>query len=173
VVFGEGPADAPIMLLGEQPGDAEDLRGTPFSGPAGKLLDRALGELGLDRGAMYVTNAVKHFKFTRSGKVRLHKKASAAEQQACRPWLARELDLVRPAVVVCLGASAAEAMLGRGIPLLQARGRWHAAGGLQVLPTVHPAWVLRQPGREAQEAAYRGFVADLAHLHELGGARAR
>jgi DNA polymerase len=165
VVFGEGPVDARIVLLGEQPGDAEDLRGRPFTGPAGQLLDRALAELGLDRAGMYVTNAVKHFKFTRSGKVRLHQKANAAEQQACRPWLERELALVRPETVVCLGATATEAMLGRGVGLMEARGRWHVAPGApRVLATVHPSWVLRQRGREAQDAGYRGFVEDLGRL---------
>ena len=165
VVFGEGPADARIVLLGEQPGDEEDLRGRPFTGPAGRLLDRALAELGLDRATMYVTNTVKHFKFTRSGKVRLHVKANTAEQRACRPWLERELELVRPGIVVCLGATAVEAMLGRGVALTHARGRWHGEpGGLRLLATVHPSWVLRQRGGEAQAAGYRGLLADLSML---------
>jgi DNA polymerase len=168
VVFGEGPVDARIVLLGEQPGDEEDLRGRPFTGPAGRLLDRALGELGLDRSAMYVTNAVKHFKFTRGGKVRLHAKASAAEQHACRPWLARELALVQPAVVACLGATAAGAVFGPRFGLMANRGRWHAlADGTRVIATVHPSWVLRQPAGEAQATAYRGFVDDLARLCEV------
>jgi DNA polymerase len=167
VVFGEGPADARIVLLGEQPGDEEDLRGRPFTGPAGRLLDRALAELGLDRSAMYLTNAVKHFKFTRGGKVRLHAKASAAEQQACRPWLERELALLRPAVVACLGATAATAVFGPRFGLMANRGRWHALpDGTRAIATVHPSWVLRQPAGEAQAAGYRGFVADLARLRE-------
>jgi probable DNA metabolism protein len=166
-VAGEGPSDARILLLGEQPGDEEDLRGRPFVGPAGRLLDRALAELGLDRGAMFVTNAVKHFKFTRSGKVRLHAKASPSEQRACRQWLERELELLQPERVVCLGATAAEAMLGTGVRLADLRGRWIGMpNGARLLATVHPSWVLRQRGDAAQAAAYRGFVEDLALLRD-------
>src|SRR5689334_13913302 len=122
-VFGEGPARADVMLIGEQPGDQEDLQGHPFVGPAGKLLDRALGEAGIDRRRVYVTNAVKHFKWLPRGKRRLHSKPSALEVKACQPWLAAELRAVRPAIVVCLGATAAQALLGRGFRVTAQRGR--------------------------------------------------
>ena len=166
-VFGEGPAKARIMLVGEVPGDEEDLSGHPFVGPSGQLLDRALGELGLDREAMYVTNAVKHFKFVPRGKRRLHSKPSPSEQRACRPWLERELQAIRPQVVVCLGATAAQALLGRGFGLMKSRGQWQAhANGARVLATVHPSWVLRQRGSQARAAAFADFKADLARLVE-------
>lgn len=158
-VFGEGPTDARIVVVGEQPGDQEDLRGRPFVGPAGQLLDRALAELGVDRGQLYLTNAVKHFKFERRGKIRLHAKANAAEQQACRPWLAAELATVDPKRIVCLGATAAQAVFGPGFELMRERGAMHTLpDGRQALATTHPSWVLRQPD---PEAAYAGFVADL------------
>ena len=164
-VAGEGPADARIMVIGEQPGDQEDLAGRPFVGPAGQLFDRALAEAGLDRAALYLTNAVKHFKFRPNGKRRLHVRADASEQAACRPWLEAELAAVRPRVVLCLGATAAQAMLGRGFALLSGRGRWYRRDdGLQVLPTVHPSWLLRLPEAERPEA-WRGFIADLRLLH--------
>ena len=166
-VFGEGPAKARIMLVGEVPGDEEDLSGHPFVGPSGQLLDRALGELGLDREAMYVTNAVKHFKFVPRGKRRLHSKPSPSEQRACRPWLERELQAIRPQVVVCLGATAAQALLGRGFGLMKSRGQWQPlANGARVLATVHPSWVLRQRGSQARAAAFADFKADLARLVE-------
>ena len=152
------------MLVGEQPGDQEDLRGRHFVGPAGQLLDRALAELGIDRAQLYLTNAVKHFKFTCSGKVRIHAKASIAEQRACKPWLEAELAAIDPAMVVCLGATAARAVLGPGFELMRERGRVLAlADGRQVLATLHPAWVLRQAD---QDVAYRGFVADLSALRQ-------
>ena len=161
-VFGEGPANARIVLVGEQPGDQEDLRGRPFVGPAGQLLDRALAELGIDRAQLYLTNAVKHFKFIRSGKVRLHAKANPAEQRACKPWLDAELAAIDPRIVVCLGATAARAVLGPGFELMRERGRLIPLGdGRQVLATVHPAWVLRQSDKED---AYRGLLADLSLL---------
>ncbi|TYT27566.1 UdgX family uracil-DNA binding protein [Luteimonas viscosa] len=164
-VFGEGPADARVLLLGEQPGDSEDLTGRPFTGPAGQLLDRALGELGLDRARFYLTNAVKHFRFERRGKQRLHRNPEAAHVQACRPWLARELEQVRPEVVVCLGATAALALFGRGFRLMEDRGQWRTLrDGTRAFATVHPAWILRQRDPAAREAAYTGFVADLAQL---------
>ena len=166
-VFGEGPAKARIMLVGEVPGDEEDLSGHPFVGPSGQLLDRALDELGLDREAMYVTNAVKHFKFVPRGKRRLHSKPSPSEQRACRPWLERELQAIRPQVVVCLGATAAQALLGRGFGLMKSRGQWQPlANGARVLATVHPSWVLRQRGSQARAAAFADFKADLARLLE-------
>jgi uracil-DNA glycosylase len=164
-VFGEGPETARVLVVGEQPGDQEDLRGRPFVGPAGQLFDRALAELGLDRAAWYVTNAVKHFKFERRGKVRLHSTANAAEQRACRRWLEAELLAIRPEIIVCLGATAATAVLGSGFALMRGRGRWQTAGnGCRVLATVHPSWVLRQRTDAEREAAYRGFVEDLSLL---------
>ena len=173
-VFGEGPADARIMLLGEQPGDEEDLRGKPFVGPAGQVLDHALADAGLDRAALYLTNVVKHFKFTRSGKVRLHSKANAAEQQACRRWLDAEIASVDPVVIVCLGATAANALLGPGVELMTVRGKFQLLpDGRIVMATVHPAWVLRQRGTASVEAAYRGFVEDLSPLLEVGFSRRR
>ena len=167
-VFGSGPGDARVMLLGEQPGDTEDLSGQPFTGPAGQLLDRALAELGLDRGRFYLTNAVKHFRFERRGKARLHRNPEAMHVEACGPWLAREIEALRPEVIVCLGATAALALLGRGVRLMQVRGQWRELhDGTRALPTVHPAWVLRQRDPAAREAAYAGFVADLALLRGL------
>ncbi|GGZ59763.1 uracil-DNA glycosylase [Lysobacter xinjiangensis] len=163
-VPGEGPLDSRIVFVGEQPGDEEDLRGRPFTGPAGRLFDQALLEAGLDRASAYVTNAVKHFKFEPRGKRRLHKRANAAEQKACSGWLHRELELVRPERVVCLGATAATALLGSGFPLLRERGRWHRnSDGMPVLATVHPSWVLRQPAAD-YESAYRSLVEDLKRV---------
>src|SRR5690606_16486465 len=163
-VPGEGPGGARVVVEGEQPGDQEDLAGRPFTGPAGQLLDRALAEAGIDRGALYLTNAVKHFKFRPSGKRRLHVRADADEQAACRPWLEAELAALRPEAVLCLGATAAQAVLGRGFALMAQRGRWmRRDDGLQVLATVHPSWVLRQPA-SAREAAWAGFARDLGVL---------
>jgi uracil-DNA glycosylase family protein len=176
-VFGEGSPDAEVMLVGEQPGDGEDLAGRPFVGPAGRLLDRALEEAGIDRGLAYVTNVVKHFKFERRGKVRLHKKPNAEEVHACLPWLEAELRVVRPRVVVLLGATAAQALLGGSFRVSRQRGELldaQATGapplgspdpsGLapRVLATVHPSSILRAPDDEARALAYKGFVADLA-----------
>ncbi|WP_411852223.1 UdgX family uracil-DNA binding protein [Stenotrophomonas sp. LGBM10] len=164
-VFGEGPADARIMLVGEQPGDAEDLSGHPFVGPAGRLLDSALRELGIDRGTLYLTNAVKHFRFERRGKRRIHSTPQITHITACRPWLMREIENVRPQVIVCLGASAATAVLGAGVTLKEHRGRWHSLDdGTRAFATVHPAWVLRQGEGEAREAAYRLLRDDLRQL---------
>jgi uracil-DNA glycosylase family protein len=167
-VFGAGPASARILLVGEQPGDAEDLAGLPFVGPAGGMLDRALEELGLDRRRMYVTNAVKHFKFERRGKVRLHKSPNPAEQRACRLWLEGEIERIRPKVVVCLGAIAARNVLGTKFGLMKQRGTWQALpDGTRAFATVHPSWILRQRDSQSRDAAYRGFVADLALLLDL------
>jgi DNA polymerase len=163
-VFGEGPAHARIAIVGEQPGDEEDLSGRPFVGPAGKLLQRALDELGVPRDTLYLTNAVKHFGFERRGKQRLHKTPAPAHARACRQWLSQELDLLKPDVVACLGATAARSVLGRDFKLMERRGRWEALGdGTRAFATVHPAWVLRQPAAE-RDAAYRGFVDDLRLL---------
>jgi uracil-DNA glycosylase len=164
-VAGEGPRDARIAIVGEQPGDQEDLAGRPFVGPAGQLFDRALAELGVDRATLYLTNAVKHFRFEQRGKARLHRNPAARHVAACRRWIEEELGLLQPAVVACLGATAAQAMFGRDFQLMAARGRWlDLADGRKGFATVHPSWVLRQPAGEARDAAWRGFVDDLARL---------
>ena len=163
-VAGEGPVDARIVFVGEQPGDEEDLTGRPFTGPAGRLFDRALADVGLERDACYITNAVKHFKFEQRGKRRLHVRASVAEQRACGTWLERELSLLRPAAIVALGATAARALMGPGFALMKERGRWHPGpGGVALLATVHPSWVLRQPPDRADEAM-GVLTADLAEV---------
>jgi DNA polymerase len=163
-VFGEGPGDAAILVVGEQPGEREDLSGRPFVGPAGKLLDRALGELGIARSQLYLTNAVKHFRFERRGRQRLHRNPEAMHVQACRGWLAGEIERVRPRVILCLGATAALAVLGADFRLMQQRGRWqHLDDGTLALATVHPAWVLRQP-QALQADAYAHWLADLRPL---------
>ena len=164
-VFGEGPDNAKVLVVGEQPGDQEDLSGRPFVGPSGKLFDRALEELGIDRSRFYVTNAVKHFKFERRGKARLHKSPNAGEQRACRLWLEGELARIRPEIVVCLGAIASRNVFGPAFRVTRQRGTWQAlADGTRAFATVHPSSVLRQRGDAARHAAYRGFVADLALL---------
>jgi uracil-DNA glycosylase family protein len=160
-VFGEGPAHARIMLVGEQPGDQEDRIGRPFVGPAGQLLDRALADAGIDRSEVYVTNAVKHFKYEPRGKRRLHKKPADAEIAACHQWLERELELVSPALVVAMGATAARALLGRPTPIEINRGKLMPfTAGMQLLITVHPSYLLRVPD-EARADAYDRFVQDL------------
>lgn len=170
-VFGVGPADARVMLVGEQPGDREDLSGQPFTGPAGQLLDQALLAAGLDRATMYLTNTVKHFKFEARGKQRLHKRAGAREQAACRPWLEAELARVQPQIVVCLGSMAASALLAPDFKLLQRRGQWIALGnGVRGIATVHPAYLLRLPDADAREQGYRDFVADLRRVGEAAAA---
>ena len=160
-VFGEGPAQARIMLVGEQPGDQEDIAGRPFVGPAGKLLDRALDEAGIDRRLVYVTNAVKHFKFELRGKRRLHKKPADAEIAACLQWLQRELELVAPQLVIALGASASRALFGRAMPIEKNRGKLtdFAPYG-RIMITVHPSFLLRVPD-ESRAGEYERFVADL------------
>lgn len=160
-VFGEGPAPASIMLLGEQPGDQEDRKGHPFVGPAGQLLDRALADAGIDRSQVYVTNAVKHFKWEPRGKRRMHKKPGDAEITACHQWLERELELVAPALVVAMGATAARALLGRATPIEVNRGRLMPfEAGMQILITVHPSYLLRVPD-DARVESYGRFVRDL------------
>lgn len=165
-VFGEGPEDADTVLIGEQPGDQEDLAGRPFVGPAGQVLDRALDELGLARDTLYLTNAVKHFKFEPRGKMRLHKRASVAEQNACRRWLDAEIARVRPKRIVCLGATAAHAVFGRDFALLRERGTWiDLDEHTRAFATVHPSYLLRLPAHE-QDAGYAAFVRDLALLRD-------
>jgi uracil-DNA glycosylase family protein len=170
-VFGEGRASAEVVLVGEQPGDVDDRTGRPFAGPAGKLLDRALEEAGIDRRQVYVTNAVKHFKWTRRGKLRLHKKPNAEEIRACRPWLDAELAVVKPRVLVCLGATAAQALLGSAFRVTRQRGQFvESELASRVLATVHPSSVLRAPDDEARADAYRGLVEDLAKVaKEISG----
>jgi len=160
-VFGEGPARARIMLVGEQPGDQEDIAGRPFVGPAGKLLDRALDEAGIDRRLVYVTNAVKHFKFELRGKRRLHKKPADAEIAACLQWLQRELELIAPELVIALGASASRALFGRATPIEKNRGKVidYAPRG-RIMITVHPSFLLRVPP-EDRAREYARFVNDL------------
>ena len=166
-VFGEGPEDARVLVLGEQPGYMEDLSGRPFVGPAGKLLDRALAELGIDRGQLYLTNAVKHFRFERRGKLRLHRNPEPSHVQACRSWLAAEIERVRPQAIVCLGATAALAVFGAGFRLMERRGTWERLhDGTWALATVHPAWILRQPPH-LQEEAYRHWLDDLRGLDDV------
>jgi uracil-DNA glycosylase len=166
-VFGEGASDAQVMLVGEQPGDGEDKAGRPFVGPAGRLLDRALEEAGIDRRLAYVTNVVKHFKFQRRGKVRLHKKPNAEQVHACLPWLQAELAVVRPRVLVLLGATAAQALLGGSFRVSRQRGELLESDlAPRVLATVHPSSILRAPDEQARALAYKGFVADLAVVAE-------
>lgn len=161
-VFGEGAGQAVVVLVGEQPGDREDLTGHPFVGPAGAVLDRALQEAGIDRDAVYVTNAVKHFRWERRGKRRIHQKPDAGHVAACRPWLTAELQAVRPRLVVCLGATAVLSVLGPSTRVLRDRGRvFPIDGGPSAMPTVHPSSILRAPSDDARDGAYRDFVADL------------
>ncbi|MCC4620146.1 UdgX family uracil-DNA binding protein [Xanthomonas cassavae CFBP 4642] len=170
-VFGEGPEDAAVMVIGEQPGDEEDLSGRPFVGPAGRLFTMALGELGVDRRTFYVTNAVKHFRFEQRGKRRLHRNPERTHVQACSGWLQAERAQLRPAQIVCLGATAAQAVLGSRFRLMQERGQWQRLDdGTPVLATVHPSWVLRQGSESAREEGYRGFVEDLRQLLSVPGA---
>jgi uracil-DNA glycosylase family protein len=172
-VFGEGPADARLMLVGEQPGDQEDLAGRPFVGPAGQLLDRALAEAGIDRARAYVTNAVKHFKHELRGKRRIHATPSAEDIEACRWWLGHELDLVRPALVVMLGASAARALTGRAVTIGRERGRPLALPeGRTGWITVHPSFLLRVDDPARAEAEYARFVGELRAAHDYAQARA-
>jgi uracil-DNA glycosylase family protein len=161
-VFGEGARKAELMLVGEQPGDAEDLSGQPFVGPAGKLLDRALADAGLDREAVYVTNVVKHFKWEPRGKRRIHKKPSAGEIAACRPWLDTEIALVKPGAIVCLGATAAQALLGRAFRVTARRGELIPSTLAPiVIATVHPSSILRAPDDETRRLEMKRFTDDL------------
>ncbi len=169
-VFGEGPEDAPMMLVGEQPGDQEDLAGHPFVGPAGQLLDRALAAAGIARSEVYVTNAVKHFKFTPRGKRRIHESPNAAEIRACRFWLDRERAEIQPRLTVLLGASAARAVLGRPVAIGRTRGAPITVGDACVFVTVHPSYLLRLPDAQSKAREYAAFVADLAKAAELARA---
>jgi uracil-DNA glycosylase len=159
-VFGEGPATAWLMMVGEQPGDREDVEGAPFVGPAGRVLDTALERAGIDRSEVYVTNAVKHFRFEREGKRRIHKTPGVTHIRACRHWLDGELAAVRPSAMATLGATAAKALLGSGFKITKARGQELVWEGYRLVPTVHPSSILRGPP-EAREEAMAALVADL------------
>jgi uracil-DNA glycosylase len=166
-VFGEGRRDATIMLLGETPGDREDIVGRPFVGPAGQLLDRALGAAGIERPAVYVTNVVKHFKWEPRGKRRLHKKPMPSEIGACLPWLRLEIELIRPAIIVCLGATAGQALFGSAFSVTRERGRFlNSAYAPFVVATLHPSALLRIREAAARKAAFDAFVADLSLVHD-------
>jgi uracil-DNA glycosylase family protein len=166
-VFGEGTSKAEVMFVGEQPGDQEDLRGKPFVGPAGKLLDKALEEAGIDRSQVYVTNVVKHFKWQARGKRRIHQKPIWSEIAACRPWLDAELEVVQPRVLVCLGATAAQALLGRDFRVSRQRGEPVDSNlAAHVLATVHPSSILRAD-EDRRELEYRVFVDDLRKVASL------
>lgn len=167
-VFGEGSRHAKVIFVGEQPGNDEDLAGKPFVGPAGKLLDKALVEAGIERDEVYVTNAVKHFKWEPRGKRRIHKKPNAREIAACRPWLDAEIDLLKPAVVVCLGATAAQTLLGKNFKVSQRRGEFvESPLAKHVTATVHPSSILRAPDDESRRAEYARFVADLKKIAKV------
>jgi len=170
-VFGEGAPKADIMLVGEQPGDREDLQGHPFVGPAGLLLERAIASAGLDRRRIYRTNVVKHFKWEQRGKKRIHQRPDSQEIAACRPWLDAELAAVRPTALVCLGATAAQALFGRGFKVTRQRGSLvRSSLAPLAMGTVHPSAILRLPDEESRRQGFREFVSDLEHLRlALGG----
>jgi uracil-DNA glycosylase family protein len=168
-VFGEGLRTARIVMIGEQPGNDEDLRGRPFVGPAGRILDRALTDASIDRKQVYLTNAVKHFKFEERGKRRIHKKPNTGEINACRPWLEAEIHLIKPKVIVCLGATASQTVMGKTFRLTKERGvplahPWAAS----VVATVHPSAILRVPDQEQRRSEYARFVEDLKTANILG-----
>jgi DNA polymerase len=161
-VFGEGASHASVMFVGEQPGDREDIEGKPFVGPAGRLLDEALEQAGIDRKHVYITNAVKHFKWKPQGKRRLHQKPNAAEISACRPWLEAEIAVVKPSLLVLLGATAAQGLLGRDFRVSQQRGQFIERPGLPLMmATVHPSSILRAPDDETRELEMQAFIRDL------------
>jgi uracil-DNA glycosylase family protein len=167
-VFGEGPKTSSIVLIGEQPGDEEDRQGHPFVGPSGHLLDRALADAGIDRSTIYVTNAVKHFKFEERGKRRIHKKPNGTEMKACRPWLEAEITLIKPAIIVCLGATAAQSVFGSDYRVTKERGKFVAhSWAKHATSTIHPSAVLRAPTAEQRQLEYEHFVADLKRVQLL------
>jgi uracil-DNA glycosylase family protein len=171
VVFGEGRAHSPLLLVGEQPGDREDHQGRPFVGPAGMLLDKCLESAGIDRKDVYVTNAVKHFKWEPRGKIRLHKKPNSLEIMACRPWLESEITAVQPQVIVCLGATAAQDLLGSQFRLTKHRGEVFPSSFGPVTATIHPSAILRMPEPEAKEAEIASLVSDLKTAAEYAATR--
>jgi uracil-DNA glycosylase family protein len=161
-VFGEGPKDASVMLVGEQPGDMEDRQGHPFVGPAGRLLDKALAEARIPRDEVYITNAVKHFRWIQRGKRRLHQKPSIRQVVACKPWLEAEIEVVHPKVIVCLGATAALAIVGRTVRITQERGKFFDTdSGAAAFITIHPSSIYRLREKDEQEKEYRRFVAEM------------
>ncbi len=167
-MFGEGPPGAAVMFVGEQPGDYEDVAGRPFVGPAGKLLDQVLEEVGIDRSQVYVTNVVKHFKWTPAGKRRLHAKPNAREISACRPWLEAEIASVKPKVLVCLGATAAQALLGRNFRVSRQRGELISSPlAPYAIATVHPSSLLRAPDEETRRQEKERFIEDLRKVAKL------
>lgn len=166
-VFGEGRSKARVMLVGEQPGDQEDIQGRPFVGPAGKILDKALEEAGINRDEVYVTNAVKHFKWEPRGKRRIHKKPNSMEITACKPWIEAEIDVIKPDVVVCLGATAAQALLGREFRVSTQRGTWVSSPLAPfVMATVHPSSLLRAPDEVTRRLETKRFIQDLKLVRE-------
>ena len=167
-VFGEGPKDASVMLVGEQPGDMEDRQGRPFIGPAGRLLDKALAEARIPRAEVYVTNAVKHFKWIQRGKRRMHQKPLIRQVVACKPWLEAEFEVIHPKVVVCLGATAAQSLLSRVVRITQERGKFfNSEFGAAVFVTIHPSFLLRIEDKSDKEREYKNFVADLRRAARL------
>lgn len=171
-VFGEGPAHADIVFVGEQPGDQEDIQGRPFVGPAGRLFDKAMKDAGIDRDKVYLTNAVKHFKFEQRGHRRIHSKPTAGEVRHYRPWLIKELALIHPKLVVALGGTALLALTGKQTPISRSRGRANL-DGMDGYITVHPSYLLRLPDEETRRQAYAAFVKDLAHIRDLAKADLR
>jgi DNA polymerase len=172
-VFGEGSGQAEVMMVGEQPGDREDIEGSPFVGPAGRVLDQGLEQVGIDRDLVYMTNVVKHFKWRPRGKRRIHQKPNAEEIKACRPWLDAELETVRPRVLVCLGSTAAQALLGRQFRVTRERGRFvESSLAERVIATVHPSSILRARDDAEREQAMADFVADLGVVARELGVRA-
>jgi uracil-DNA glycosylase family protein len=170
-VAGEGPPSSSIVFIGEQPGDDEDRLGRPFVGPAGRLFDRALEEAGIDRSAVYITNAVKHFKFEERGKRRIHKKPSASESKACRPWLEAELAVIRPEILVCLGATAAQSVFGAAYRVTKQRGQFvKHPWAPQATSTIHPSAILRAPN-EQRHLEYQRFVEDLKKVRVAARSR--
>ncbi|MDX8439078.1 UdgX family uracil-DNA binding protein [Mesorhizobium australafricanum] len=167
-VFGEGPESADVIFVGEQPGDQEDLAGKPFVGPAGRVFDSILDDAEIDRRKVYVTNAVKHFKFEPRGKRRIHSKPNAGEIQACRWWLDKELDLIKPNLVVALGATAAQSLLGKAVPIIRMRGDVvEREDGLRVFLTIHPSFILRIREPEDKEAERERFLKDMRKVKQL------
>ncbi len=161
-VFGEGAERANIIFVGEQPGDMEDLQGHPFVGPAGRMLDKALAEARISRDEVYITNAVKHFRWIQRGKRRLHQKPAVRQIMACKPWLESEMASIHPKLVVCLGATAAQSIFGKVVPIGQARGKFlNGERGEPVFITIHPSAIFRHPEKSEREAEYRRFVADM------------
>jgi DNA polymerase len=173
-VFGEGPGEAAVMFVGEQPGDFEDKAGHPFVGPAGRMFDKALAEARLSRERVYVTNAVKHFKWKPQGKRRKHQRPLMSEMMACKPWLKAEVDLVRPKIVVCLGATAAQSVFGKPVLITKQRGKFVGSDlSSATFITIHPSSIYRHPSKEEQEKEYRRFVADLKLIqHRLTALKA-